>query len=77
LATVLPGTFLYSFLQWLGKLERKPKTGVRRIAGRWRRVRTAVAVILSGIVWSGLTIATQVAVQQTASAILEFQKTPK
>jgi hypothetical protein len=79
-ASILPGAFIYSFLEWLSKLERKPKAGAKQagnpLSQGWRRKLRGAAVIgLSGIVWSGLTIATQVAVQQTASAMLEFQKT--
>jgi len=79
-ASILPGAFLYGFLDWLSKLERKSKAGAKQ-AGKplsqgWQRtVRGATVFALSAIVWSGLTIATQVAVQQTASAMLEFQKT--
>lgn len=80
IATVFPGAFLYSFLQWLSKLERKGKAGSK--AGqpapprgwRWKLRRTGV-IVVSGLVWWALTIATQVAVQQTAAAMLEFQKT--
>jgi hypothetical protein len=79
-ASILPGTFLYSFLQWLSRLERKPKSGAKQTNSlspqRWRRrFRTAAIVVASAALWWGFTIATELAVQQTASAILEFQKT--
>jgi hypothetical protein len=78
-ASLLPGAFIYSFLQWLSKLERKPKAGAKQARkqlpqGRRRKLRGAAVIALSGIVWSGLTIATQIAVQQTASAMLEFKR---
>jgi hypothetical protein len=79
IATVFPGAFLYSFLQWLSKLERKgsvrAKAGQPTLQGWRMKLRRGAVIAISGLVWGTLTIGTQLAVQQTASAMLEFQKT--
>ena len=77
-ANVLPGAFIYSLLAWLAALDRGKTSQKRENAkGWWKRLRGASVAAASLGLWVVLTLATQVAVQQTAAAILEFQKSIK
>jgi hypothetical protein len=69
-AVVLPGAFLLSFLNWLLDIDRGPK----RTYQTKQRIRSFV-VSIGFILWIAFTVATQVAMQQTVAAIVEFQKT--
>jgi hypothetical protein len=83
IAHLLVLLFLYSFIDWLWQIK-LPRQAPKKLpavattssrAKRWiHKGRILVVVVLSVVVWGSLMGVMQIVVDQTVSAIVEFQK---